>query len=306
MRDERGTVTGILESGQAVRQKADDTTSETQLRLLLEQMPVLLWTTDQQLRITANCGAGVQHSEMEAGGLVGQPVSEYLKCRGTNTTPMTHHYAALRGESVHFEYKRQDRILEIHLEPLRDPSGEILGCIGVGFDVTKRKRIEEQSRYQATHDALTGLSNYREFMETLERELRRAERGNDSFTLLLLDLDGLKRINDRLGHLAGNRALKRLARVMKEQCRSTDLTARYGGDEFGVVLIDSDQSMAEQVAGRIEACVRDGQEEPSFSVSVGMAMYPVDGRTVQNLIEAADQQLYERKRKVHSRKLMNG
>jgi len=306
MRDERGTVTGILESGQAVRQKADDTTSETQLRLLLEQMPVLLWTTDQQLRITANCGAGVQHSEMEAGGLVGQPVSEYLKCRGTNTTPMTHHYAALRGESVHFEYKRQDRILEIHLEPLRDPSGEILGCIGVGFDVTKRKRIEEQSRYQATHDALTGLSNYREFMETLERELRRAERGNDSFTLLLLDLDGLKRINDRLGHLAGNRALKRLARVMKEQCRSTDLTARYGGDEFGVVLIDSDQSMAEQVAGRIEACVRDGQEEPSFSVSVGMAMYPIDGRTVQNLIEAADQQLYERKRKVHSRKLMNG
>jgi len=306
MRDERGTVTGILESGQAVRQKADDTTSETQLRLLLEQMPVLLWTTDQQLRITANCGAGVQHSEMEAGGLVGQPVSEYLKCRGTNTTPMTHHYAALRGESVHFEYKRQDRILEIHLEPLRDPSGEILGCIGVGFDVTKRKRIEEQSRYQATHDALTGLSNYREFMETLERELRRAERGNDSFTLLLLDLDGLKRINDRLGHLAGNRALKRLARVMNEQCRSTDLTARYGGDEFGVVLIDSDQSMAEQVAGRIEACVRDGQEEPSFSVSVGMAMYPVDGRTVQNLIEAADQQLYERKRKVHSRKLMNG
>lgn len=306
MRDERGTVTGILESGQAVRQKADDTTSETQLRLLLEQMPVLLWTTDQQLRITANCGAGVQHSEMEAGGLVGQPVSEYLKCRGTNTTPMTHHYAALRGESVHFEYKRQDRILEIHLEPLRDPSGEILGCIGVGFDVTKRKRIEEQSRYQATHDALTGLSNYREFMETLERELRRAERGNDSFTLLLLDLDGLKRINDRLGHLAGNRALKRLARVMKEQCRSTDLTARYGGDEFGVVLIDSDQSMAEQVAGRIEACVRDGREEPSFSVSVGMAMYPVDGRTVQNLIEAADQQLYERKRKVHSRKLMNG
>lgn len=306
MRDERGAVTGILESGQAVRQKADDTTSETQLRLLLEQMPVLLWTTDQQLRITANCGAGVQHSEIEAVGLVGQPVSEYLKCRGTNTTPMAHHYAALRGESVHFEYKRQDRILEIHLEPLRDPSGEILGCIGVGFDVTKRKGIEEQSRYQATHDALTGLSNYREFMETLERELRRAERGNDSFTLLLLDLDGLKRINDRLGHLAGNRALKRLAKVMKEQCRSTDLTARYGGDEFGVVLIDSDQSMAEQVAGRIEACVRDGQEEPSFSVSVGMAMYPVDGRTAQNLIEAADQQLYERKRKVHSRKLMNG
>lgn len=306
MRDEQGAVTGILESGRAVRQRTEDTPSETQFRLLVERMPVLLWTTDQQLRITAKWGAGVQQSEMEAGGLVGQPVSEYLKCRGTNMTPMAHHYAALRGESVHFEYKHQDQVLEIHLEPLRDPSGQILGCIGVGLDVTKRKTSEEQIRYQATHDALTGLANYREFMETLERELRRAERSHHSFTVLLLDLDDLKRINDRLGHLAGNRTLKRLAKVMKEQCRSTDLAARYGGDEFAMVLIDSDQSMAEHVAERIETCVRDGQEEPSISVCVGMAVYPIDGRTAQDLLEAADQQLYERKRKVQSRKLMAG
>jgi diguanylate cyclase (GGDEF)-like protein/PAS domain S-box-containing protein len=306
MRDERGMITGILEIGRATRQKTEDTPSETQLRLLVEQMPVLLWTTDQSLRITSNWGSGLEHSDLHPGDLVGRTVSEYLKCDGTNAAPMAHHYAALQGQSAHFEYKREDRMLEIHLEPLRAPSGETIGCIGVGLDITVRKRSEELVRYQATHDALTGLANYREFMDTLERELRRAERGRHSFTVLLLDLDDLKRINDRLGHLTGNRALKRLATAAKEQCRSTDLAARYGGDEFAVLLIESDQGMAEQVMQRIEARVRDDKEEPSISVSIGMAMYPGDGRTAQDLLEAADRQLYRRKKTVQSRNVTVG
>jgi diguanylate cyclase (GGDEF)-like protein/PAS domain S-box-containing protein len=306
IRDERGVVTGILEIGRATRQKTQDTPSETQLRLLVEQMPVLLWTTDRSLRITSNWGSGLQHSDVHAGDLVGRTVSEYLKCDDTNTGPIAHHHAALRGESAHFEYKRQDRILEIHLDPLRAPSGETIGCIGVGLDITVRKQSEELVRYQATHDALTGLANYREFMDTLERELRRAERGHHAFTVLLLDLDDLKRINDRLGHLAGNKALKRLAKVTKEQCRATDLAARYGGDEFAVVLIESDQSMAEQVAQRIEAHVREDQEEPHTSVSIGMAIYPADGRTAHELLEAADRQLYRRKKLLQRRKVAVG
>jgi diguanylate cyclase (GGDEF)-like protein/PAS domain S-box-containing protein len=306
MRDERGVITGILEIGRATRQKTEDTPSETQLRLLVEQMPVLLWTTDQSLRITSNWGSGLQHSDVHAGDLVGRTVSEYLKCSNANMAPMAHHYAALRGESAHFEYKRKDRILEIHLEPLRAPSGETIGCIGVGLDITVRKRSEELIRYQATHDALTALANYREFMDTLERELRRAERGHHSFTVLLLDLDDLKRINDRLGHLAGNGALKRLARVIKEQCRATDLAARYGGDEFAVVLIESDLCMAQQVAERIETHVREDKEEPPISVCSGMAIYPADGRTAQDLLEAADRQLYGQKRLLRSRNAAAG
>jgi diguanylate cyclase (GGDEF)-like protein/PAS domain S-box-containing protein len=306
MRDEQGVVTGILESGRTVQQKTEDTASEAQLRLLVKQMPVLLWTTDQQLRITSNWGSGLRRTAIHAGDLLGRSVSEYLSCPDTNTTAIAHHASALRGESVRFEYKRQDQVLEIHLEPLRSPSGEIIGCIGVGLDITVRKRSEEQIRYQATHDALTGLSNYREFMDTLEHELHRAERSHHSFTVLLLDLDDLKRINDRLGHLAGNRALQRLAKAMKEQCRSTDLAARYGGDEFAVLLIESDQGMAKQVAQRIEACVRDDREAPLLSVSIGMAMYPDDGRTAEDLLEVADRQLYRRKRKAESRNATAG
>ena len=296
MRDGQGVVTGILESGRALRLRAEDTPSETQLRLLVEQMPVLLWTTDQSLRITSNWGSGLQHSEINAGNLVGQTVSEYLNCDGADTMPMGHHHAALRGEAVRFEYERQERVLEIQLQPLRAPSGEIIGCIGVGLDITKRKRTEEQIRYEATHDALTGLANYREFMDTLVRELRRAERSHHSFTVLLLDMDDLKLINDQQGHLAGNKALNRVAKVMKEQCRATDLAVRYGGDEFAVLLIDSDQSMAEHMAQRIEACVRDDNEDPPIGVSIGMAVYPENGRTTQELLEAADRQLYGRKK----------
>ncbi len=306
IRDEQGTVTGVLEIGHALNEKTEVTASENQLRSLAEQMPVLLWTTDLRLHITSNWGSCLPFSGMNAGELVGRTVSEYLKCEDTNTTPMAHHYAALRGESVQFEYRRKDRVLEIRLEPLRATSGEITGCIGVGVDITARKKSEEQILYQATHDALTGLANYREFMEALERELRRAERSHQSFGVLLLDLDDLKRINDRLGHLAGNRALKRLAEVMKGQCRSTDLAARYGGDEFSVILIDSDRRMAEHVAERIEACVRNTQAESPITVSVGVAVYPGDGRTAQELLEAADQQLYRRKKRMQSRNVSVG
>jgi len=303
VRDEHGAATSILESGRATRHNVSDKPLDRQLRQVVEQMPLLLWTTDQQLRITSNWGSGLQRSELQAGELIGKTVSDYLKCAGTNMTPVAHHYAALRGESVQFDYKRQDRILEIHLEPLRSPLGEIVGCIGVGLDITQRKRSEEHIRFQATHDALTGLANYREFMDTLERELRRAERSHHSFTVLLLDLDDLKRVNDRFGHLTGNQALKRLAEVMKGQCRVTDLAARYGGDEFAVILIDSDQRMARHVAQRIEACVRENKEEPPISVSIGMAVYPADGRTAQDLLEAADQQLYGRKRKAQNQRV---
>ena len=307
IRDAGGEITGILEIGRELSlsssAKSGNTPGETQLRMLVEQMPVVLWTTDRQLRITSNWGSGLRFSNIRPGELVGQTVYEYLKCQDPQATPIAQHCEALRGASSHFEYTHKNRVLDIHLEPLRGTCGEIMGCIGVGLDITERKKSEEQIRYRATHDALTGLANYREFVDTLEQEVRRADRSRHSFALMLLDLDELKRINDRLGHLAGNRALKRLASVMKQHCRSTDLAARYGGDEFALVLIDANPGMAEQTADRIERCVRNDGIEPRISVSIGISVYPEDGRTAQELLDAADQQLYRRKRSLTNRSM---
>ncbi|MBS1840567.1 MAG: sensor domain-containing diguanylate cyclase [Acidobacteria bacterium] len=306
IRDENGAVTGMVESARALEPRENDSPAEKQLRLLVEQMPVMLWTTDRQLRITSNWGSGFRLSKIGSGKLVGRTVPEFLRCEESGGGPVMRHFEALRGASSRFEYKRADRVLDIQVEPLRSFDGEIAGCMGVGLDVTERKRSEEQVLYQATHDALTGLANYREFAETLEREVRRADRSRNSFAVLLLDLDGLKQINDRSGHLAGNRALKRLANAMREHCRAIDVAARYGGDEFALVLIDADPAMAEQVAARIRACLHKEENEPPLGVSIGIASYPADGRTGQELLEAADQRLYTQKKETRKKALTAG
>ena len=297
IRGDRGEAEGILEMAEALDpHEAFWSPEEAPLSLLMEQVPGLLWTTDRQLRISAHWGVGLPASKIRPRALVGRDVRELLGAADANATPITEHYSALQGVVSHFEYALGGAALEIRVGPLRSSSGQIIGCLGAAVDVTDRKKSEEQALYQARHDGLTGLANYREFLDRFETEVRRAERNHRSFTLLLLDLDQLKRINDLQGHLAGNRALRRLAAVMKEHCRATDLAARYGGDEFAVLLIDSDRGMAEHVAERIEQRLRSDHEKPQLGVSIGVGVYPDDGRTTAEIIEAADQRLYRRKK----------
>jgi diguanylate cyclase (GGDEF)-like protein/PAS domain S-box-containing protein len=306
IRDEAGAVIGIVETASARDWHAESPAADGQLRSLVEQMPAILWTTDQNLRITSNWGTGIGPSKMKAGDLVGRTLYDYLKCEDPHAAPIAQHADALRGVPSYFEYRHGNRHFAVHLSPLRAPSGEITGCVGAGIDITDRKKSEDQIRHQATHDALTGLANYREFVDTLEREVRRAERIKHSFAVLLLDLDDLKAINDKYGHLAGNRALKRLSEIIRDHSRATDLAARYGGDEFAVVLIDADPSMANRIAQRVENALRNGREHPLLSVSTGISVYPEDGRTAPELLEAADRQLYKRKKAAHTQGVSAG
>ena len=301
VRDDHGHIIAIVENGVKVASSSNEFADKKHMNLLIDQMPIVVWTTDKELRITSCLGARLRGATIRNEELLGKSVYEYLKSQDPHTTPIVQHYEALRGASSQFEYKRNNRTFELHLEPLRSASGEIIGCIGAGLDITERKKNEEKVHYQATHDALTGLANYREFLDSLECEIRRGERSNRSFAVLLLDLDELKMINDRFGHLAGNRALKRLAEVMKEQCRATDLAARYGGDEFAVLLVDGDPGMARQIASRIQHALSSLREEPRLSVSIGISIFPDDGRSVHDLLEAADRELYQRKRGTRGR-----
>ena len=160
----------------------------------------------------------------------------------------------------------------------------------------ERRRAEEQIRNLAVTDPLTGLANYRRLIDVLDGEIRRFGRTWRTFAVLLLDLDGLKVINDRHGHLTGSRALCRMADILRVHCRDIDTAARYGGDEFALVISEAGPKEAKQVAQRIRDRVAQDAEAPPISVSVGTAVYPLDGDTREPLLEAADRALYAMKR----------
>jgi len=156
-------------------------------------------------------------------------------------------------------------------------------------------RLFDQVRHLAITDSLTGLGNYRTLVQTLEIEIQRSHRTGRQFSLLLLDLDALKGINDRYGHLVGSTALRRLGATMRTSCRAIDTAARYGGDEFAVVLPEADLKAAAAVGRRIcNRLAHDGQL-PRVTVSVGAAVFPHDGETIEQLFSVADNALYRMK-----------
>jgi len=163
-------------------------------------------------------------------------------------------------------------------------------------EVTEHKRSEERVRQLAVSDPLTGLANYRQLLAAIELEIKRHGRTGRFFAVLLLDLDSLKKINDAHGHLVGSRVLCRLANILQIHCRAIDTAARYGGDEFVLVLPETKSIAALQVAQRISEQLRNDGEEPPISVSTGAATYPQDGKTIDELLSAADRALYRGKR----------
>ena len=161
--------------------------------------------------------------------------------------------------------------------------------------VAERRRMEGHLRDLAVRDPLTGLANYRQLMVALESEIRRSQRTQRGFAVLLLDVDGLKRINDRHGHLVGSRALCRFAEVLHMSCRAVDTAARYGGDEFALVLPETDDHAARQVAARVSERLKKDVEAPHIKASFGVALFPRDGTTAEQILSGADRALYAMK-----------
>ncbi|HUL02588.1 MAG TPA: MASE1 domain-containing protein [Gemmatimonadales bacterium] len=164
--------------------------------------------------------------------------------------------------------------------------------LAVGAVVSERKRVEDRMRRLAVSDPLTGLANYRQLVEVLDVEIKRAERTGRPFAVVFLDLDRLKKINDRHGHIVGSRALCRVADAIRASSRLIDTAARFGGDEFALVLPETDEHGAREVATRLQERVAADKEVPRLSVSLGVAVYPKEGDTADGLLASADQALY--------------
>jgi diguanylate cyclase (GGDEF)-like protein len=150
----------------------------------------------------------------------------------------------------------------------------------------------------AYHDDLTGIHNRRYFAQRMGQELSRAERTQKEVALALIDLDGFKRINDLAGHVTGDRVLCFVGRFLARCCREFDIACRIGGDEFAIIIPESDRDGSIALIHRIEERIRNAPDRPhlpdelTIGFSFGVAMYPHDARTLDTLLAHADHAMY--------------
>lgn len=211
-----------------------------------------------------------------------------------------------RGESGSLEFemvglKGQHRWLDTHAVPMRDASGGITGLLGVTRDITERRRVEQELARLAQTDPLTGLANRRHFMAQAEEELSRTHRYGGPLSVLMVDIDHFKRVNDTYGHKTGDLVLRKFADLSRHMLRDIDTIGRIGGEEFAILLPETDGSRGREVAERLRSALAEAELPVEqglplrFTVSIGIASLAGPGVNIDTLLNQADQALYEAK-----------
>ncbi|MDX1376925.1 MAG: diguanylate cyclase, partial [Burkholderiales bacterium] len=185
-------------------------------------------------------------------------------------------------------------------QPVFDASGGVSRIIGVSQDVTERKRSEEEARFLAHHDTLTGLPNRRLLDDRLRQAVFLAQRRDSKVAVMLLDLDGFKEVNDSLGHRAGDAVLREVAQRLSACMRRSDTLARHGGDEFVVVIpdlaLEADcQTIAEKILRALEPEFRVDGKGFRIGASIGISLFPADAGDGEGLLRNADVAMYRAK-----------
>ncbi len=191
--------------------------------------------------------------------------------------------------------------IELSATPMRNAAGDQAGAVVLLHDVSEQRGLARQMSYQATHDALTGLVNRREFERRLEEAIERGHRGDGQHVLCYLDLDRFKVINDTSGHLAGDSMLREVAKLLRDAVRDSDTVARVGGDEFGMLLVGCPLEKARQIAD--DVCRSVGEHRFvwrdkifNIGVSVGLVEISRESGTLEELLTAADSACYVAKK----------
>ena len=207
------------------------------------------------------------------------------------------------SEEYEKEYRRKDGArfpVSIKKWIIRDEKGFPAGMWAIVRDITERKKLEDAIKYQAYHDALTGLPNRTLFIDHLNLELAQSRRNHKLLATMFLDLDRFKVINDTLGHTMGDRLLKEVSERLKTCVRESDTVARIGGDEFNILLADMAHAehaatIAEKIISVFKEPFEIGGIDLHVTTSIGISLFPGDGENAETLLKNADTAMYSAK-----------
>ncbi len=284
---------------------------ESLISSALDSIPAPIFLVDYQDKIVYIN----ETFEKEFGNVAGKDYPEVL----TNNQ-------RLKDNQKQLVISKEGRVYSLDLSMYKNMNGYKLK-VGILKDITELKRLKEYIQYledlnkeinhiykkqrklidnlyqQALTDGLTGLYNYRHFWEQVNVELKRANRYSESLSCIMIDIDNFKFVNDRFDHQFGDSVLKKIADILKSPLRATDILARYGGDEFSILLPNTDYQGSQVISSKILGRVRQSMfaikdSSAKVTISVGVSSYPVDQiSNSSQLVEYADMALYDAKAK---------
>ncbi|MFI4869190.1 MAG: EAL domain-containing protein [Steroidobacterales bacterium] len=293
-------------------QAMQDATSRLRSRRALESLSEALITTDADgrvdyinpaaarlLGVVADEVAGTMLEDLAPGAdeadrkLLAEPVRQALAAG----TPLNLGRRALMIRAA----GGAEHLVELSAAPIHMETGESIGAVVLLHDVTEMRGMARQMSYQATHDALTGLINRREFERRLQEAVDIAHRGDGAHVLCYLDLDRFKTVNDTSGHVAGDAMLRDVAKILRDAVRDSDTVARVGGDEFGLLLVGCPLEKARQIADDVCRAVNEFRfvwKDKIFNVGVSIGLVEIarDSGSMEEALAAADSACYVAKR----------
>ncbi len=304
--DAEGTVQGAVEVAEDITERKRAQSAYARLAAIVEASEdAIIGTTPSGVITDWNVGAECVYG-FDDDQVVGRPLADLLTDSSRKEFEDVLQKVAAGQSAPHHEVHcctRDGRVLHVSmtLSPMVDDAGSVEGISVIARDITEQVRLRRELRVLSLVDALTDLHNRRGFFHLASQQLKVASRTGQPMLLLFIDIDGLKTINDGLGHNEGDQALKDAAEVLRGAFRESDITARIGGDEFAVLALDAAAEsrgyLRERIAERINRHNAEADRPYDLSVSVGTAVHdPKRPTTLDELLAEADARMYEEKR----------
>jgi len=280
--------------------------SEQRYRELYQKIPAMHHSLDARGCLVTVSDLWLETLGYERDEVIGRHLTDFMSRRSQQLAKNIHQEEFFTSGAVRnapFQMITRDGgTIDILLSAVaeRDEQGQLLGSLAVLTDVTERLQTEDEVRQLAYYDTLTGLPNRTLFRDRLSRELMRAHREGSTLNVMFLDLDQFKGINDTLGHAAGDSLLRSVASNLRNCLRDVDTVARFGGDEFVVLLVGLDEEQdpsifARRILDAVAQPVTIEGKEFFTTASIGIAACPTDGTDVETLLRKADIAMYEAK-----------